>query len=128
MRSGRRNIVFILLIVLPFTSWAGSIVPCAQNDQAASSHFQNESNAHAHHGTGQADAAVGETEGPLTDIDCCDECAMACPGSGGSATAIISENVPPAISGNDHKKSFSGQMHNSPDPDSLFRPPIQVSK
>lgn len=127
MRLGRRNIVFILLIVLPFTSWAGLIVPCAQNDQAASSNFQDNSNAHTHHGTGQADAAVAETAGLLTDIDCCDECAMACPGSGGSATAIISEYIPSAISGNDHKKSFPGQMHNSPGPDSLFRPPIQVS-
>lgn len=122
----RRHIVFVLMLVIPISSWAGAVVPCTQDSEPALMQQSDAVDAHAHHETGQHDL-VAEAEKPIAvDCECCGDCATMCALAAGATMASVTESPDYFFSGNGAGILLLDSFHAGPVPHPLFRPPISA--
>ncbi len=127
MKPVRKRLIYVLLVALPFSSWAGLAAACAEDSDPLPIQESFVAGAHAHHAHGQPDSVAQEDESASVDCACCGDCASMCPASSCSPAEITSPAFETSIAGDRRGKVLPDLFHASPAPHPLIRPPIAIS-
>lgn len=140
MKFVHKYVAYLLIVVLPLSSWASTEVPCAQIAGTKTAIETAMANTHAdHHATASAAnesadvsprhaahyaAAGGNPDSGAAECPCCDDCETACVVSTCSPVALTTPSLPIAFGGADKHLPSADAFRNGPPPHVLFRPPI----
>lgn len=127
MKPVRKHLTYVLLVALPFSSWAGLAASCVQDSQPLPIQASFVDVAHAHHANGQPDSVAQDDESAPIECACCGDCASMCPASSCNPAAISSQALEISIAGHRRANALPDLFHASPAPQRLFRPPIAIS-
>jgi ferredoxin len=127
MKPVRKHLIYVLLVALPLSSWAGLAAQCVQDSELLPIQVSIVVDAHAHHANGLPDSVAQDDESASGDCACCGDCASICPASSCSPAEITSQAFEISIGGDSRAKALADLFHASPAPHPLIRPPIAVS-
>lgn len=127
MKSVRRSLIYVLLLALPLSSWAGSVVPCAQESAPLPIQEVVAGSDHARHSNRHHEPAAPDQDAASRDCSCCGDCSTMCPSSGSTPAVITSKLPGPSCAGDHQENMLVDLIYTTLIPFPLFRPPIAVS-
>lgn len=127
MKSVRRRLLYVLILAMPLSSWAGVVVPCVQDSGQPPIQEMVADGIDSHHMNGHHESAAPDQDTASRDCSCCDECSTMCPTSGCSPAAITSKPFDSLCPGDHQGKVLPDLMYTTPIPHPLFRPPIALA-